>query len=147
MATSFKAQVRGWAELARVRAETFATLLIQDLGEVVIERTPVDTGFLRSSWYSVIGQPSEGPEGEVTGQDGSGEALASQVANSKIARVANKVDSSQLRGQVIWILNNAEYAPHVEFGTQNREPESMVRRTVRDAPQIASDIASKLGAR
>jgi hypothetical protein len=97
-----------------------------ELGETVINQTPVDTGFLKGSWFVSINNPSVSFTG-VEDKSGSG---------SK-SRIASGVQAYEL-GDTIYILNNTPYGPFVEYGTVKMAPRSFVRSTVGLAPQVVN---------
>lgn len=115
------------------RLETVALEFTQDLAETVVTRTPVDTGFLRGSWFVSLGEDMATFAGE---PDKSG-ALT-------IGRVSMDIARANVGTDIINILNSAGYADHVENGTSRMAPRAMVRSTVADAPQIFQDTIRRI---
>lgn len=105
------------------KTETVFHEFAQDMAETVLVRTPVDTGFLKGSWFAGINTDA-GPAGN---PDPSGaQTIASISVNIQQAEI----------GDYIVIGNNANYANFVEKGTVNMAPRAMVGSTIRDANQI-----------
>lgn len=95
----------------------------QDLAEKVVENTPVLTGNLRANWTAAIGVPDRAFNG-VPGDDPMG-------------RIALNLSKAK-GGDTIFITNNTEYGPYVEWGTSRMAPRAMVRKTLAQAPAIAA---------
>lgn len=114
------------------RVETVVNEFTQDMAETVVSRTPVDTGFLRGSWFVSIGQRNEAFQGS---EDKSG--------TQTVARMSIDIARARI-GAVIYVLNGAAYAEHVEFGTQRMAPRAFVRSTVSDAPRILQDTIRRI---
>ena len=126
--------VRKMMEKTGRKMETVAREVSQDLAEEVVRRTPVDTGFLRGSWFAQVGSAEAAFE-PVKDKDGA----------ATIASIALDVASKPFKiGDTISILNQAAYARHVEFGTSRMSPRGMVRSTVADAPQIAARTIQRI---
>lgn len=89
--------------------------------------TPVDTGFLRSSWRASVGAP-ETAHG-VAGTSGAPSAEPDLSAGVFGARA----------GDVLYFTNGAEYAATVE----ERSP--FVAPVANNVPQIVADVARHLG--
>ena len=77
---------------------------IQFAGELIVEfveHSPVMTGFFRANWTASLDQPrTDLLEGR-------------QSALQRISAVSRTIERAQ-PGDVIWITNNAEYAPFLE---------------------------------
>jgi hypothetical protein len=128
-------QLRDLAKHGRVSLETFAKEVTQELAEEVIKRTPVDTGFLRGSWFSALNTATGFFSGAA---DKGGRTTAGQV----------KLKISQLKiGDTVYVLNGARYAAIVETGTSKQAPNGFVRTTVNDARAIAERVARRLAKR
>lgn len=108
VARRFTINIEKWAKMAGLRMEAFARQFTQQMVKEVVQATPVDTGFLRGSWYVRVGDPGEGPAGRL---DPTG---AQSVAMAQLT-----VGSAPLGG-IFYVLNNAAYAAHLEFGTEHK---------------------------
>lgn len=133
--SDFSVDMNKFIKKAGDRADKFMLEFVQDLAEEVIMNTPVDTGFLRSSWTGKIGSPDLSTTGEEAGASG---ATASAL---------NNITASLLGiegGDVYYINNNATYAAYVEFGTSKMAPRAMVRRAVNKAPALAKNALNRV---
>ena len=90
----------------------------------IIRRTPVDTGRLRSNWYSSINAP-------VSTVDGSGEGFSQTAEKLKL-------------GDAAYFVNNLPYAKAIERGhSQDQAPHGMVRVTIVEFEHIVAQQAGK----
>lgn len=121
------------AKKANRKIETVFHEVVQDLAFEVIKATPWETGFLRASWFPSINDPGKIPDGVTADPSGSFaiSRIAAEVVNAKV-------------GDTIYILNGANYAKFVEFGTSRMAPRAFVRGTVNRAPQIAKRTVERI---
>jgi hypothetical protein len=87
--------------------------------------TPVKTGFLRGSWYCTLNAPS------IAQKDG--------VISDPMSGIALMLQSVRL-GDIIYILNNANYAKFVNDGTSKMRGHHMVEKAVARAGDIAQKV-------
>lgn len=97
------------------------------------EGTPVDTGFLRSSWRASVGSPD-------TGEGVAGGSIKKGLTPSPAPDLGINVVGAR-SGDVVYFTNSAEYADIVE------EREGFVQTIVANVPQIARDVAATVGLR
>jgi hypothetical protein len=126
----FNADLGAWAKRAGDRLDALARQTSQEVSERVVRATPVDTGFLRSSWQPSIGSP----------KSGSGSEGQPNRALGDIGLVASSVKA----GDVYWMTNNAAYARHVEFGTSRMAGRFYVTDTVARWKSIVDRVARDL---
>lgn len=127
---NFSVEIANFVKKTKDREARFIREFSQDLAEEVIKETPVQTGFLRSSWSAAIGAPD-------TGQVGiKGTIESPSDPSGAFSRIALNLLGVK-GGDTIFISNNAEYAPHVEYGTSRMAARAFVRRTLARANQIA----------
>lgn len=136
----FKAKLGAWAAKAGEQLDGLARQSIQQMCFQVVVDTPVDTGFLRSSWQPSLGAPKAG-KGQEFGMAGSG---ASAAAAKALASIGVTITDMKL-GEKFNLVNNAEYALHVEFGTSKMAGRFMVTDNAKRWPQIVSKQAKELG--
>lgn len=128
---TFAAELRDWASRFPERMDALARQTSQEVSERVILATPVDTGFLRSSWQPSIGSPE-------AGKGGAGQQDAAQA---KVAMVISDMEA----GDLYFLTNNAAYAEHVEFGTSKMDGRFFVTDNVKRWPVVVESVAKDLG--
>lgn len=131
---TFSLQIDQFIEKAKGKTAEFVTEFVQDLGEAVVRATPVDTGFLRGSWWASVGSPVVG-----------GGSIDKSGATA-IARM-NLTAAGLVAGQTYYLMNGAAYARYVEYGTSRMAPRSFVRGTLARASLIAEAAARRVAAR
>lgn len=128
---AFALDVERWVKKAKAAPDAFLRAFLSELAKEVIIRTPVDTGFLRGSWF-LSNQPSGANNG---GLDTAGTFVAAKIG----------VQAAQQRvGGKVYLLNSASYAATVEYGTATRPPRNFVRGTVAVAPSIAKRVLADI---
>lgn len=128
---TFKASIDAWAKQFPGKMDALARQASQEISERVIASTPVDTGFLRSSWQPSFGQP----------QAGKGAAGAQGQALTAVSMTIPAMKA----GDVYYLTNNAEYAEHVEFGTSKMAGRFYVTDNVKRWPQVVASVTKDLG--
>lgn len=134
--TEFNVAIDRFVALAKGRTRAFAIEFIQDMNEAIVANPqhPVDTGFLRGSWYA---QLNARPVGVGTiDKSGAG----------SVARV-NLIAAQLKLGDVYYMVNGANYAVFVEFGTERTAPRAFVRGPLSRANSIAEAAARRVAAR
>lgn len=126
MPESFSTQLEGLLNRTRQRMESAVKEIASELGETVVNRTPVDTGFLKGSWFASLNNPNVTFSG-VEDKSGTG----------SISRIDGTIQAYEL-GDIIYIVNSTSYGKFVEYGTSKMAPRSFVRSTVADAPQVVN---------
>lgn len=126
----FNADLGAWARKAGDKMDALARQTAQEVSFQVVNKTPVDTGFLRSSWQPAIGgpKPSNGAPG----------------AQSKPIGEIGLVAAGLKAGEMYWMTNGAKYASFVEFGTSRMAGRFMVTDTVSRWGQIVERVARDL---
>lgn len=128
---TFNAEISAWAKQFPAKMDALARQTSQEMSERVIASTPVDTGFLRSSWQPSFGQPKAGQG--AAGQEG------------KALTAVSMTISGMKAGDVYYLSNNAEYAEHVEFGTSKMAGRFYVTDNVKRWPQVVASVTKDLG--
>ncbi|WP_422366410.1 hypothetical protein [Pelagibius sp.] len=127
MAGTFSAAVDRWTLKTKRRTEAVFRTATQYVVEDVLERTPVDTGYLRASLTVTFNGPVP-----ARGQQGDGymaPPFALVIAGAQL-------------GQVIYASFGANYALPVEYGKEGREGAGMVRLAAQAWPQhVAKAVA------
>lgn len=130
----FKMHLTKWAGAFAGSMDALARQTVQQLSENVVIDTPVDTGFLRSSWQPSIGSPVAGKGSIVDGA----------AATGKVMAEVGIVAANMKAGETYYMVNNAEYAPHVEFGTSKMAGRFMVTDNMKKAKHVVAKIAKEL---
>jgi len=133
----FMLDIDRFIKKAKGREARFVREFAQDLAEEIIQETPVQTGFLRASWAAGINAPDSGHMGQ------RGTVDSPSDPGGTMGRISLNLSKAR-PGDTIFISNNAEYAPHVEFGTSKMSPRAFVRRTVARAAQIAENTLRRV---
>jgi len=107
--------------------QTYRDVVIQ-VGETLINLSPVDTGRFKGNWQFTIGQPSTH---SLDNYDKTGE--------ERIAALTAQMGALEY-GQVVWLVNNLVYAIPLEYGHSQKAPEGMVRITLTRFQQIVDDV-------
>lgn len=128
-----RAQIDAWVQKAPQKLDGFARQICFEMAERVVDKTPVDTGFLRGSWQPSIGSPSLDHAGK---SDKAGAA-----AQAAVALVVPQIKA----GDRFYMMNNAAYARHVEYGTSKMAGRYYVSDTVKNWPSVVQQVASELG--
>lgn len=146
---SFESDVRQFSENARARMVRVVKSSALELFTRIVERTPVDTGRARVNWQIDLNGISENAGVNFQGERGDpndkarremNAARATQEATSKgTAKVEGGVDEHT---QKICLFNNVSYIIPLEYGSseQAREPDGMVRISVKDWQHIVADF-------
>lgn len=129
--SQFSQVIERFVEKTKGKEKQFALEFIQDMNESVIESTPVKTGFLKGSWWASINDAATGP------------GVADQSGATTVARVNLSAAEMQI-GDVYYMLNGANYAQFVEYGTARMAPRAFVRGTIDQAQQFASEAADRV---
>jgi hypothetical protein len=136
----FKAKLGNWAKATSAQLDGLARQTSQEMAERVVLDTPVDTGFLRSSWQPSIGGVKVG-YGKEFGLAGSGASAASASALTQIGVTISDMKA----GDHFYFSNGANYAAFVEFGTSRMAGRFMVTDNAKRWNQICSKVARELG--
>lgn len=127
----FQAELNKWANGVEGDLEALARQVCMELSERVVISTPVDTGFLRSSWQPSLNSPEKG-KGSIGGSVGAVTAhIGAVVSDLKV-------------GDIYWMTNNAKYAPFVEFGTAKMAGRFYVTDNMKKFPAIVAQVAAEL---
>lgn len=132
----FKMHLTKWAHDFGVSMDALARQTVQELSENVVRDTPVDTGFLRSSWQPSLGEPAKSE----------GAPMSGPAAASKVMSEVGIIAAGMKAGDIFYMVNNAEYAPHVEFGTSKMQGRFFVTDNMKRAQSIVAKIVKELSA-
>lgn len=120
--TTFHGTVSKFAQSFGRRINQAHRKVTLELGRMIVQRTPVDTGRLRANWIHKTGSA---PNYSLPLKDKSG--------NATIAKLASGLESSGA-GRVDYLVNNLTYGPRIEYeGYSKKAPNGMVRVSVAEA--------------
>lgn len=135
MSKSFTAQIDEWTRKTEARMLAVFRTAAQYVIEDVRDRTPVDTGFLRSSWTVSLDGPlpmrSPNPGGAFAHQP---QSYSLRIAGAEL-------------GSTIYASFVANYAGHVEYGARGRAGVGMVRLAAQAWPQHVNRAVAEAKAR
>lgn len=129
----FKIRLGKWKKASDDKLDALARQVCYEMAFRVVEKTPVDTGFLRGSWQPSIGVPKLA--GDPEPDPGGAKAMG------KIAAVIPQIKA----GDRFYMMNNANYARAVEYGTSRMAGRHYVGDTVASWPSVVADTAASLG--
>lgn len=128
---SFSLQIENWANEALGAIEqTFKDVVIQ-IGETLVNLSPVDTGLFKGNWQLTIDAPSNH---SIDRHDKEG----SETISALIA-AANSLEP----GQTAWLVNNLIYSIPLEYGHSQQAPAGVVRITVAQFQKIVREAAQR----
>lgn len=122
----FQATLRVFKTLTQKQFIAIHKRICFELFRRVLEKTPVDKGFLRANWGLHIGEPqSRGKNKSKVGKAATLSREEIQHAQSVMAQL-----SGLPVGQMVWLTNDMPYANTVEFGLYPNPPKkgSRVRK-------------------
>lgn len=129
----FVRDVSAYVEHAKARADAALRAIAFDVVMAVQQKTPVDTGFLRSNWTAML--------------PGDAEPVAGRVPPPGVAIAQATV------GMVITIINPVVYARRIEYGFvgddslgrhYNQPGAHMVQQTLDELPTIAAAAVARV---
>lgn len=132
MSKVFRAKIEGWRKATKAQIEGIARQTCMEMAERTVRATPVDTGFLRGSWQPSINAPIV--------KEGSPDPTGAQAVAVLMA-VGNQVKP----GDRFYMLNNANYAKFVEYGTSKMAGRFFVQGTVKQWAAVVAQVAAELG--
>lgn len=140
MTIKFAADMKAWSEEAKAKMDTVVRVGTMDIIEEVVRTTPVDTGFMRSTWAVDLNERSTRPLlDKPEGLSADGGTLPIDTAAISLAIQAGKA------GDVFFVSNGARYAAMLEFGTSKMAPRAWVRAVMARAQLIFDEAARRIG--
>ncbi|MGA0564169.1 HK97 gp10 family phage protein [Ancylobacter sp. VNQ12] len=132
MALSFAAQVDAWTKKSKRRMTAVLHKAAEKVADEVIDRSPVDTGFLRHSFQA---------SGEMMPVLRAGNRPPSSAGPNSYGfdtGPINLVVQGIPLGKPIYLAFTADYAAFVEYGANGRAGVGMVRLAAQNWPQIVN---------
>lgn len=126
-AMTLKVNLEKWLAKSQEAARLKFIDVCLEAREMIVERTPVDTGFCRSMWAASINQaPNVAKVAQPKGYSPVGGAAAAAASFASI----DPVVMGATLGDRVWIYNPTEYAPALENGHSKQAPNGMVAVTL-----------------
>lgn len=127
---SFSLQLEQFKVQALAAIEQTVQDVIIQIGESVINLSPVDTGRFKANWQFTVDQPSNKSLIEYD-----------KEGSEAIGRLVAAVNTMEL-GQKAFIVNNLVYSIPLEYGYSKKAPSGIVRVTLAQFQSII-DLAVK----
>lgn len=130
----YRADIAKWVDGAKISGRQVAVLALAGMIQATYERTPVDTGLLRGSWFAGLDSVPSGRG----------------AAEREMISEAMTILRGLVPGQTFYFVNTAPYASRLEYGFvgsdslgrgYNQSGRYYVRSVVLDAPRIAEQAA------
>lgn len=129
---SFAAQLHEFADMVQQDADEVFQIVATEVGQSVINLTPVDTGRALSNWNAGINAPDD-----VYRQ--TEDPLDSKTS----ARLAGEFQSLKF-GDTAYITNATPHVPFLEYGSSKQAPNGMIRITLARFNNIVQDAVSRV---
>lgn len=127
----FEAQLEDFRELAMAAIEQTIQDIVIQVGESLINLSPVDTGRFKANWQFTIGAPAN-----------SSLIATDKEGDETIAKLIAAVNALE-PGQVAYIVNTLIYAIPLEYGHSQMAPNGMVRLTIAEFDRIVADAVAR----
>jgi hypothetical protein len=122
---SFDSEVKAYTKIALKDAHKVVREVVNRAMVITVDRTPVDTGKLKNSWYASFVSPITAINGR--SEDGQGGDSLNSAYD-----VTSKINQSRM-GESIFFTNSLKYSEDIELGKSGQAPTGMMRRSMRDA--------------
>lgn len=132
--SDFAAKIAAFAWKAQEAQDRVLQGVVKEVGERLVERTPVDAGEARSNWQASVNTPQAVHTPDL---DPSGQGAIADIART--ARAAKM-------GDAVYVLNPAPHIKSLEDGHSKQAPAGMVAVTITEGRQIIDEVARKVAA-
>lgn len=125
---SFAEQIASFAAKAQGQVDSVVRGSVEEAGQRLIDRSPIDTGRFKSNWNYAAEQP---------------DIFTSERTN---IRTVNGIEDmpAKAAGHIHYVTNSLPYGPALERGHSKQAPQGMVGLTSLEWPQIVELVASKV---
>lgn len=149
MASSvFELQIAKFVEKANGNVNLVVRKVAFEVFSGCIQKSPVDTGRFKSNWLVAINSIPTGTVGfakdderEKTGRKTQGRS--DFVGGPTITKVET-VTLGAKAGDVIYLVNNLEYARALEYGHSQQAPAGMVRLSIEEFNSVVTQTVNQL---
>jgi len=121
---TFASGISNYAKRTNSSIDNAVTQICATASDLIIRKTPADTGRARGNWFATIGAPST----ETSETRRANDATMDALATSKIAS-----------GNIFYLTNNLPYIRRLEYGYSKQAIKGMLRISV-------AEIQNDLGA-
>lgn len=129
---SFSAQLQAFADMVEEDADQVFRIVATEVGESVIDATPIDTGRALSNWNAGINSPDDVyRETEDPLDAKTSKRLASEFQNLNF-------------GDTAFITNATPHIPFLEYGSSKQSPSGMVRITLARFDNIVKSAVARV---
>lgn len=149
---NFELDIQKFVDKAKGNTTLVVRKIALDLFKRVIQKSPVDTGRFKSNWQVSINSIPAGTIGlaeDISHTRGGRERKRGAEARGTFAGnfALAKATTTALQfktGEVIYLVNNLEYARALEYGHSKQAPAGMVRLTLAEFPQVVAKAANEV---
>lgn len=128
---SFAAQLQAFGDLVQEEADQVFRIVATEVGQSVINLTPVDTGRALSNWNAGINSPDDTYRETEDPMDlQTSSRLASEFSTLKF-------------GDTAYITNATPHIPFLEYGSSKQAPNGFVRITLARFNNIVQDAVRR----
>jgi len=129
---SFAAQLQAFADMVQQDADEVFQIVATEVGQSVIDLTPVDTGRALSNWNAGINSP-----------DDVYRETEDPLDSKTSARLASEFKSLKF-GDTAFITNATPHVPFLEYGSSKQAPNGMTRITLARFNNIVQDAVKRV---
>lgn len=129
---SFAAQLQAFGDLVQEEADQVFRIVATEVGQSVINLTPVDTGRALSNWNAGINSP-----------DDVYRETEDPLDSKTSARLAGEFKSLKF-GDTAYITNATPHVPFLEYGSSKQAPNGMIRITLARFNNIVQDAVLRV---
>ncbi|WWA79503.1 HK97 family protein [Xanthomonas phage Kintu] len=129
---SFAAQLQEFADMVQQDADEVFQIVATEVGQSVINLTPVDTGRALSNWNAGINSP-----------DDTYRETEDPMDSQTSSRLAGEFSTLKF-GDTAYITNATPHIPFLEYGSSKQAPNGFVRITLARFNNIVQDAVRRV---
>lgn len=129
---SFAAQLQAFGDLVQEEADQVFRIVATEVGQSVINLTPVDTGRALSNWNAGINSP-----------DDTYRETEDPMDSQTSSRLAGEFSALKF-GDTAYVTNATPHIPFLEYGSSKQAPHGMVRVTLAKFDNIVQDAVRRV---
>lgn len=149
----FVVDIEAFVEKAKGKLRAAVVEGVQDVLETIITRTPVDTGFLRNSYYAYLNDLVMTPDAAKAGEGGDKKQAPADKTGAAAMLSLQSVAATMEIGDKLWVRNSAAYAMRLEYGftgtdslgrVYDQAGRAWIRGALAEAPSIMLEAAQRV---